>query len=675
MFVEETPQALKVLRKGTTYYFCSESCVNTFQRPEIEVKNLKRLTALSFALGIPALIFTWLIPFPVSMIPNNIWLFLLATPVQFIAGWRFYKGLYHAVRARSANMDTLIAIGTTSAWFYSTLVTFFPGVLPEAVYFEVSALIIALILLGKLLEHIVKGKASEAVRKLLDLQPRMATVLKEGREVQVPVEQVKVKDLLIVRPGEKIPTDGIVVEGHAAVDEKMITGESVPVDKEPGDQVIGATINKSGLLTIRAEKVGADTTLAQIVKLVEEAQTARAPIERLADVVASYFVPVVVLVAIGSFAGWYLAFKAPFSYAFTAFIAVLIIACPCALGIATPAAIVVGTGKGAENGILIKGGEHLENAHKIQTVVFDKTGTLTRGEPSVTDLVRLDASSEQALLTLAASAEVGSEHPLAQAILQKASQLQVSISKPEDFEAIPGQGIKARVSGQTVLLGNRRLMATFGIDYVAAEDQVRRLEGEGKTVMLLASNSLVKGLIAVADTIKPHSRKAVEDLKKMGIEVIMLTGDNERTARAIAHQLGIERILAEVLPGDKASVVKNLQDEGKVVAMVGDGINDAPALAQANIGIAIGSGTDVAVETGGIVLIKDDVRDVVTSIKLSKSTMRKIKQNLFWAFAYNTGLIPVAALGFLNPILAGAAMAFSSVSVVTNSLTLRRFRP
>jgi Cu+-exporting ATPase len=675
MFVAETSEALTYTSKGTTYYFCSEGCLETFKAPALEAARLRRHVTLSFALGIPALLFTWLIAVPGGPFANNLLLFALATPVQFVAGWRFYRGLWHSMRARAANMDSLIAIGTTAAWLYSTLVTFIPGAFPEGVYFEVAALIIALILLGKYLEHIVKGKASDAVRKLLDLQPRLARVIRAGQEVEVPVEQVQVDDLLLVRPGEKVPTDGEVMEGHSAVDEKMVTGESVPVEKKPGDEVIGATINKAGLLKVRATKVGTDTTLAQIVKLVEEAQAARAPIERLADVVASYFVPVVVVVAIGALVGWSVFAHAPFNYAFTAFIAVLIIACPCALGIATPAAIVVGTGKGAEHGILLKGGEYLEKAHKARAIVFDKTGTLTRGEPAVTDFLVLDGGAAKETLRLAATAEAGSEHPLAEAIVRYAKDQGLAAQPTTDFEAIPGQGIRATVDGHHVLLGNRQLLQEARVAIDAAAGSLQQFEDQGKTAMLLAIGGRLAGIFAVADTIKPHAPDAITRLQRMGIEVIMLTGDNERTARAIAQQLGIPRVLAEVQPGQKAEVIKQLQAERKVVAMVGDGINDAPALAQADIGIAIGSGTDVAIETGGIVLIKDDLRDVVTAMQLSKKTMSKIKQNLFWAFAYNAGLIPVAALGLLNPILAGAAMALSSVSVVTNSLTLRRFRP
>jgi len=643
------------------------------------------MTALSFILGIPLLILSMaeliglgvIVTLLSSFLKIEYVLFLLATPVQFIAGSRFYRGFLHAIKSRSANMDTLIAIGTSSAWGYSTFVTFFPTWVPpnaRVVYFETAALIIGFILLGKLLEHSMQRRATDAVRKLLDLQPRMARVIKEGKEVEIPVEEVSVGDIAIVRPGEKIPVDGIIIDGHSSVDEKMITGESIPVEKKIGDETIGATINKSGLLKIRATKVGSDTTLAHIVKLVEEASAARAPIERLADRVSGYFVPVVVLIALGAFGAW-LFLAGSFVQGFTALVAVLIIACPCALGLATPAAIIVGTGKGAENGILIKGGEYLEKAYKLQTIVFDKTGTLTKGILSVTDITPLSNIHEKDLLRFAAIAEKGSEHPIGEAIIRKIEELGFEVPYPTNFEAVPGLGVKSSYLKKEILLGNRKLILENNIDIGAQEDKIQKLEKEGKTVMLLAINGSLVGAIAVADTIKESAREALDDLKGMGLEVVMLTGDNQRTAKAIAQQLGIDKVISEVLPSQKASVIADLQKENKIVAMVGDGINDAPALAQADIGIALGSGTDVAVETGGIVLIKDDLRDVVTSIQLSKKTMNKIKQNLFWAFAYNTGFIPIAASGLLSPIFAAIAMAMSSVSVITNSLTLKKFKP
>ncbi|MFQ6135350.1 MAG: heavy metal translocating P-type ATPase, partial [Nitrososphaerales archaeon] len=489
MFVEESEHALKAEVRGTTYYFCSDACLNTFTKPEIELRNLKIYTALSFALGIPTFIFSWIHILP-TVIPQNLWLFLLATPVQFIAGYNFYKGTYHAIKARAANMDTLIAIGTSAAWGYSTLVTFAPAFFMGEVYFDTAALIIAFISLGKLLEHFVKGRASDAIRKLLGLQPKMATVIRGGEEVDVPVEEVKVGDTVIVKPGEKIPVDGVVTEGHSTVDESMITGESIPVEKKVGDQVIGATMNKTGLLTLTASKVGADTTLAQIVKLVEEAQAARAPIERIADRVSSFFVPLVILVALGSFLGWLYLANSTFTHAFTALVAVLIIACPCALGLATPAAIVVGTGKGAENGILIKGGEHLEKAYQIQTIIFDKTGTLTKGEPSVTDIVALGDLSESEIIRLAAAAEKGSEHPLGEAVVRYAEEQGIGFGKPMEFEAVSGQGVRVVLDKRKVLLGNRRLMVEEKVNTQLFEDKTSSLEHDGKTVMIAAVDSV-----------------------------------------------------------------------------------------------------------------------------------------------------------------------------------------
>lgn len=672
MFVEEGKNSLRAKVRGREYYFCSETCLNTFLYPEREFKSLKKVTFLSFALGIPTLILTWFNVFTLP-IPTNYVLFSLSTPVQFIAGWRFYKGAYHAIKEKIANMDTLIAIGTTAAWSYSSVVTFAPGLLPDGTYFEASSLIIALILFGKVLEHAVKRRASDAVRKLLDLQPATARVLRDGKEIEVPVEKVIVGDIIIVRPGEKIPTDGIVLDGHSYVDEKMITGESMPVEKQKDDEVIGATINKTGVLTIKATKVGADTTLSQIVKLVEEAQAAQAPVERLADKVSSYFVPTVVAIAVFSLIFW-IAVGKPFVYGFTALIAVLIVACPCALGLATPAAVVVSVGKGAEKGMLIKGGENLERAHKITTVVLDKTGTLTRGVPSVTDVIALNKFSKEEIIGYAASVERNSEHPIGQAIVRKAEETKIEIPSSKDFETLPGMGAKAHVDSMVVVAGNRKLLEAFGIETNIAERVLSALENDGKTAILVAIEGVLAGVIGVADTLKQEAEDAIKELKSMGLKVIMLTGDNERTARAVASKLQIDEVIAEVLPNQKAEVIRKLKERGEIVAMVGDGINDAPALAESDLGIAIGSGTDVAIETAGIVLIKDDLRDIVRAIKLSKATMSKIKQNLFWAFAYNATLIPVAAYGLLNPILAALAMAFSSVSVVTNSLTLKRIR-
>jgi len=682
MYVDEATSQLKAIVRGRTYYFCSQTCMDTFLEPEKEFRKLEILVAFSFALGIPTLILSWATPFQVEL--NNFVLFFFATPVQFIAGWRYYKGTWDALRNRSANMDVLIAVGTTAAWGYSTLVTFAGTLLPEAqrvTYFDASALIIGLIMLGKLFEEIARGRASDAIRKMMDLQPRSARVIREDKEVEVPVEQVLVDEIIVVRPGEKVPVDGIVVEGQSSVDESMVTGESMPVEKGSGDEVIGATANKVGMLKVRATKVGSDSMLSQIISLVEDAQMSRTPIQRLADKIASYFVPTVIGISLLAFGLWFFVFGESFAFSLAILVAVLIIACPCALGLATPIAIVVGTGKGAENGLLIKSGEYLERAKKLTTVVFDKTGTLTKGKPSVTDILPVGGSDSREILTLAAAAERGSEHPIGKAIVAKAAESGLSVPDPSAFEAIPGQGIRAEVGGHNVLLGNRALMSSAAVKVAVAEETLGRLEGDGKTAMILAVDGRLAGIIAVADTLKDNSVSAVKALKKMGVKVVMLTGDNSRTAQAIGRQLGMDSVIAEVLPGEKASKVKELQARGEVVSMVGDGINDAPALAQADVGIALGSGTDVAMEAGGIVLIKDDLRDVVASIQLSRKTMGKVKQNLFWAFAYNVALIPVAGgiLAFagivLNPILAGAAMGFSSVTVVGNTLLLRRFQP
>ncbi len=680
MYVDEKKALFKAEIRGRMYYFCSETCLRTFEKPEVELRNLKRLVAFSVTLTAFIFFFSFFDVLP--FFRKNIWLFLFATPVQFGAGWRYYKGTFDALKVGTANMDTLIAMGTSAAWGYSTIITFFPDIFEETeVFFDTAAAIITLILIGKLLEDISKGRASEALIKLMDLQPKMAHVIRDEEEVEIPVELVEAGDIVVVRPGEKIPVDGVVIEGHSSVDESMITGESIPVEKKPSDEVIGATLNKVGLLKFKATKVGSDTTLSQIINLVEEAQLSKAPMQRLADYISARFVPSVILIALVSFSLWYFIGDKSFTFSLAILIAVLIIACPCALGIATPTAIMVGTGKGAENGILIKGGEHLERTYKVQTIVFDKTGTLTKGEPSVTDVVPIN-SSEEEILKLASMAEKGSEHPLGEAIVRGAKVKGLEIPDAESFEAVPGQGVRAVYDGKEILLGNRKLMENNSIPYEEIEEKIQALEKEGKTVMILTVNKTITGLIAVADTLKEYSKDAVKKLQEMGIEVIMLTGDNRRTAEAIAKKLGITKVLSEVLPQDKAKVIKKLQDEEKIVGMVGDGINDAPALAQADVGIAIGSGTDVAVETGDIILLKDDLRDVVAAIQLSKQTVRKFKQNLFWAFFYNVALIPLAAgilyplLGILlDPIYAAAAMSSSSVTVVTNSLLLKRFTP
>ncbi|MBI2232626.1 MAG: heavy metal translocating P-type ATPase [Candidatus Aenigmarchaeota archaeon] len=689
MYVDEKKAKFSTEQEGLTYYFCSENCLKEFLRPQAEMRKLKYVATFSIALGALTMFFEYFYPVRPFGISNYILLFLLATPVQFIGGWRFYKGTLDAVKARQANMDSLIAIGTTAAWVYSTIFTFqgifWPRIFPSVttggpeVYFTESGLIIGFILLGRYMEHLVKGRASNAIRRLVDLQPKMAKVVRDGNEIEIPVEEVKVGDIVVIRPGEKIPVDGIIMDGSSAIDQSMITGESIPVDRKKGDEVIGATINKSGLLKIKATKIGSDTALSQIVKMVQEAIAQRAPMQRLADVVSSYFVPAVVVVSIVSFLFWYYIAGLPFATALTTLIAVLIIACPCALGIATPAAIMIGAGKGAQNGILIKSGEYLEKARKINTIVFDKTGTLTKGEPEVTDIIAMN--SKENILLYAATAESGSEHPLGQAIVKHAKAKNIRIGEPKNFKAIAGHGISASYRGKKILLGNRKLMTKNRIDTERVEKNVQKLEEDGKTVMFIAINKKLAGLIAVADTLKENSSEAVKKLELMGIDVIMITGDNPRTANAISKKVEIKRVLAEVLPQDKAKEIKKLQKEGRIVAMVGDGINDAPALAQADVGIAIGAGTDIAKETGGIVLIKNDLRDVVGAIKLSKKTVRKMKENLFWAFVYNIALIPVAAgvlypfSGImLNPIYAAIAMALSSITVVTNSLLLAKYR-
>ena len=613
-------------------------------------------------------------------------LFVLATPVQFWPGWTFYRAALKAARHGAADMNTLIAVGTTAAYAYSVVATFFPSFiggtgLEVAVYYDASATIIALILLGRFLEARARGRTSEAIRRLMDLQARTARVLREGAEVEIPLDEVRVGDLVSVRPGEKIPVDGVVVEGKSYVDQSMLTGEPVPVEKGPGDEVTGATINGTGFFTFRVTRVGNDTVLAQIIRLVEEAQGSKAPVQRLADRVASVFVPVVISLAAVTFLVWLLAGPEPsFNFALLNFVAVLVIACPCALGLATPTAIMVGTGKGAEMGVLIKGGEILERAGRLQVVVFDKTGTLTRGRPVVTEVLTVGGREENDLLAVAAAVETGSEHPLAAAITEEAGRRGLVAGGVEGFQAVPGQGVSASWKGKRTLLGNASFLAQEGIRLGELGEEGDRLAGEGKTVVFVAVEGEPWGLLAVADELKPTAVEAVRELKEMGLEVAMITGDRRPTAEAIARRLGMDRVLAEVLPADKASEIARLQESGKVVAMVGDGINDAPALARADIGIAVGTGTDVALETSDITLVSDDLRKVALAVRLSRATLRTVKQNLFWAFFYNTLGIPLAAgvlyplWGILlNPIYAAAAMAFSSLSVVSNSLRLRRF--
>jgi len=665
------------------------------------------LCIMSFALAIPAFLVSMVPPFmervPMAVaefLTNTVggtWdpmmvlkyiAFAFATPVQFWAGAQFYRGFWHALKRRTGNMDTLIAIGTSAAYFYSLAATFVPSLELEPVFYETAALLIAFVILGKLLEARAKGKTSDAIKKLMGLAAKTARVVRGGVEIDIPVEEVVVGDTIVVRPGDKVPVDGVLIEGRSSVDESMLTGESIPVEKNAGDTVIGATINKLGSFKFRATKVGKDTALAQIVRLVEEAQGSKAPVQRFADAISAVFVPAVVGIAIVTFLVWFFAvpnFVSPEFYAtasvfvkaLLAGTAVIVIACPCALGLATPTAIMVGTGKGAENGILIKNGEALETAYKLKAIVFDKTGTLTHGKPVVTEYEPFGTFDRLEFFGLAAALEKSSEHPLAEAIVNFAMDSGIELASVDGFSAVPGHGVEGIVLGRRVALGNRALMVREGVDVSAYAQRVEQLESQGKTVMLTAVDGQAAGLIAVADTLKDNSKEAVQRLGKMGVEVFMITGDNRRTAEAIAAQAGIKpsNVLAEVLPEHKAEEVAKLQSRGLTTAMVGDGINDTPALAQADVGIAMGAGTDVAMETGGIVLIKNDLRDVVTAIELSRATMKKIRWNFVWALGYNTLGIPVAALGLLRPELAGAAMALSSVSVVTSSLMLRRFKP
>ncbi len=658
---------------------------------EKELAELRTKLITSAVLSVLVMLgsFQDMLPIP-ALVPNRtMWfiLFILATPVQFWAGRHFYQNAWASIKHGSTNMNTLVVVGTSSAYGYSVVLTFFPKLLGHygghgGAYYDTATMIITLILFGKYLEARAKTRAGEAIKKLMGLQPRTARVIRENAERDIPIEEVESGDLIVVRPGEKIPVDGIIRNGYSTIDESMLTGESLPVDKKRGDTVIGATINKTGTFTFEATKVGRDTMLSQIIRMVQEAQGSKAPIQRLADYISSIFVPTVITIGLVTFFTWY--FFGPsetrFTFALLNFIAVLIIACPCAMGLATPTAIMVGTGKGAEHGILFKNAESLERAQKIDTVVLDKTGTLTRGEPRVTDVIR-DGMSEKEILFYAGSAEKGSEHPLGEAIVLAAAEKGITLEQADEFEALPGHGVRANLKGKDIMLGNERLMSDNKIEVNALRTEAEKLSSHGKTPMFVAVDKRAVGIVAVADTLKEHSKEAVTGLKDLGLEVVMLTGDNKKTAQAIADELGIARVLAEVLPQDKMDMVKKLQAEGRVVAMVGDGVNDAPALTQADVGIAIGTGTDVAIEASDVTLIKDDLRVVADAMRLSRRTMQTIKMNLFWAFFYNVIGIPVAAgvlypffKILLNPMFASAAMAFSSVSVVSNSLRLRRFR-
>jgi Cu+-exporting ATPase len=677
-----TETALSAKIGDRTYYFCSQQCLDVYTAPERELKAMQRRVAFTLAGAIAALglkvitlfgLIAAIMYFEVvgGLRIYDIAIFIVSTPIVWIAGYRIYKGAYQSLRNRNINMDVLVTIGVLAGWIYGVLNIF---VLPAADagtgYMEVAIGILAFVLLGRYIEELIRRRSAASIRKLLELQPTMARVVRDGKEIDMPIDEVKEGDIIIVKPGEKIPVDGTVTDGYSSVDEKLLTGESIPVEKTVGSEVVGATINKTGVLTIKATRVGDQTALSQIVHLVEEAQSSSAPVQRYADRIVKYFVPTILTVAAVSFSYWYIT-TGNFSTAFLALLAVVLISCPCALGIATPTAILAGVGKGAEYGVLLRSGEYVEKARKLTTVIFDKTGTLTKGEPSVTDIKNYNGFTQKDVLKYAGSAEKSSEHPLAESILKKTREENITLEVVDKFEALPGRGIQCSIEYKNVLLGNRKLMQEQNVPTTEMESDFAALETEGKTVMILAVDGRIAGAVAAMDTVKESAAPAVELLKNMNLEVAMLTGDNEITAQAIAKQLGITQVIANVLPWQKEETIKKLQSQGKVVAMVGDGINDAPALAQADIGIAIGSGTDIAKETGGIVLIRDDLRDVALGVELSKKTMRKINTNLFWAFAYNVVMIPIAAAGLLNPMYAAGAMAISSLTVVSNSALLK----
>ena len=658
---------------------------------ETEARKLKKLFAIGVIFTIPIMIFGYpeylsFIPFAGSAEAAYI-IFACASVVQIVVGGRFYSGAYRIARMRSANMDTLVVAGTTAAYLFSTINTF-PAPVWHNIYYDAGAVVITFITLGKYLENKTKGKASSMIRKMLELQPKIARIKKDGEEIEIPTELIKIGDLIIVRPGEKIPVDSVVIEGFSAVDESMVTGESMPVSKKPNDLVIGGTINKEGALLVQAAKVGNDTMLSQIVKLVEDAMGRKPPMQRMVDKVSGYFALFVMVIALVTFLFWY-AFTDQGVHHFAASlipaVAILVVACPCALGLATPTAVMVGMSKGAQNGVIFKGGDALEILSKTKVFVFDKTGTLTQGKPQVTDVIPIeqivvskqgkDHITNERLLQIAATVEKNSEHPLAKAVVQKAKDLNLELGESSEFFAVPGKGISSIYNGNNILVGTTDLMKEEGADTSSAEDVISKLQQEGKTVSLVSQDKVLIGVLALLDTPKPSARDALRSLKKMGMEIIMLTGDNKKTATTIAKSFNIDQVIANVLPAQKVEVIKKLQNEGKTIAMVGDGINDAAALTQADIGIAIGSGTDVAIEAGKIVLIRDDLTDVVSAIEISKKTVSKIKQNLFYAFAYNAALIPIAGLGLLYPAIAGLAMAVSSVSVTSSSLLLKRWSP
>lgn len=686
------------------------------KKEERKIEEAKRRVIASFVLASPIIVYYMLIHMfnlkhvhALFGIDLNYFYWILSTPIQFIIAWQFYRNSWTSLRVGSANMDVLVALGTSAAYFYSTIGFLFFNI--DHPFWESSAALLSFILFGRYIEARAKGRASQAIKELLKLEAKEAHVLRDGKEVILPADQIVVGDTVIVRPGEKIPVDGVLIEGRTHIDEKVVTGESMPVAKAPGDEVIGATVNQEGLIKFRATKVGKDTLLSQIIRMVDEAQARRAPIQNLVDKISEYFVPFVVVLSVVVFVWWVFGAGLPFRAGLLRMIAVLVISCPCAMGLATPTALVVGIGRATKFGIILKGGEGLEAAHKVKAICFDKTGTLTIGKPVVTDFITLGGRDEVEVLGFTAAIETGSEHPLAKAIVEKGRSACRMLPEVKDFEAIAGMGVHGNVAGRDVVVGNAMFMKSLGISIAETSTIVERLQAQAKTVIFSAIERKVVAVIALADSLKPHTREAIQELKKMGKEIIMITGDNPQTANAIAHELGIDRVLAEVLPQQKADVIKQLQQEGKSVAMVGDGINDSPALAQANVGIAVGSGTDVALQTGQVILVKDDLRDVVTAIQLSKKTIQKVWQNLFWAFVYNVLAIPIAG-GFhllftqissgapadwtlwiaenfgiagkiffnfsqatLRPEIAGFAMAFSSVSVVTNSLLLRRYTP
>jgi len=683
MYVDEEAAEFRTKLRGTTYYFCSESCMKEFLAPERELHKLRGELAAALLLTAPILALTYVRIIPRT--PTDYILFALDTPLQFFIGWRFYKGAYDGLTSKIGNMDLLIAVGTSAAWVFSTVVTLDPGAFETSgVYFDSAAVIVTLVLAGRYLEHLTKSRASASVRKLLALQPQTARLVREDRsQIEIPIEEVELGDMLAILPGERIPVDGAVLEGSSVVDESMITGESTPREKRPGDQLIGATVNISGSLRMRAEKVGQDTALYQIVELVEAARAGRAPIQRIADRVSFYFVPVVIAVAAIASLAWYFFGHIGANFSVLVFVSVVVIACPCALGVATPAAVLVGTSRGAQCGILFKGGEYIERAANVDVVVFDKTGTLTLGKPLVTDVVPVGGLTPASLMRFAGAAERSSEHPVGKSIFEDAVRRGIPLPEPKEFEAISGVGVRAKVDGKAVVVGTSA--AVYGADLSSVVATVAKFQGEGKTAVVVFVDGRPGGVIGVADKLRPSAKEVVAELKRMGMGVVMLTGDNSRAASYIAKEAGIEKVVSEVLPQEKERQIESLQRGGNVVAMVGDGINDAPALAKADVGIAMGSGSDIAKETGGVVIVESDLVNVVVATKLARRTLSKIKQNLVWAFAYNVLLIPVAA-GALVPVfgaqvyaelpfLAALAMALSSTTVISNSLLLFRFRP